>query len=1224
MKLHFVLLIFLLGLNFSCKSEGEGAFSKLEETLESDDSEEAVVIDEEIEIVSFSPDEEEVVLLENTVKTFAIQLNDGVGDVSYTFKLDGVSLGESTNPFYELSSAGLDDGDHYFTVIATNSVSEASHTFNLRKNTKPQISLNSSDALSLNCTGDTFALSVSASDADGDDINYKFLLNNIENSNYLSSTVSGANASILFSPNCTLVGNNNITIRATDSAGEYSDYSVGVNVINPNIASIDSFSPQENPVVILSNEDQNFLVSATGTPPLAFEWDINPGSSIASCNNSTSCSVGGGDFSPGNYTLTVSVEDGIGTSDSKSFNLIINDKPQVSFYSPSNSDALKMNCNSNKNFQLTIEDENWSDGQNITVTWLLDGSPNPVLSSSTNVLAYPVVSDATFSPSCASSLIGDHKIKAIVNDGYESQEIEWDISINYFSEACNNLAAGEICTLAGLVGMGSGINVEDNFSELRIRPEYIESHPSGGFFFTDTLRHSVWFYNDSENTLTILGKEVGAKTVINMFGQTNYGLGQDGQAYNNYYLYSPRDLAYSASEDALYVADYGNHQVVRFNSSGQGYRWAGKSSGNTDGATRKSHKCNYPIGLDIDESEGKVFVACYGNTGGADGAFKYFLTNVDEGYTLIRYKGNTTTEGTIGYGGSARSPRAYSLVKDPNRRVIFAADLQKCRIMAVSYGDTDTYHGGSVIVLSNRMVRVTRGNGCGESFNKAWNNTGHKIRPYALEVYSDSGSAKGIFWSHTNRHMVGFVNISSSAISLGGRTFNPGFLNNVWGKYNTADYSRGEPAYLSTLAYNPVGLEVNGSTLLIADRQNGKIGRLDISATDGESDDLVGNLKVNDYDDESAKNANDRYFYLPRALEYSSSENSLLVYDHGNKRIRKIDLTTGLVTTKIGRGATGNADAMTEDPNDVYFRNVGDIQVNDSGSSLLYTDYHGGNGTNRNCQARLLNQADEVQTLFSQVIPVNKVQDIAGKYFLGCNTWNSATYNNQPATDVRLQYPVGIIADEERSELYIGDRSIHCIFQVGDDGVLKEHIGQCKSNGDISGDFSTAKFQNPGDFALDKSSDNQSGTNFFMVDRWITTNSYIKYVNTSATDVTLLGGVVIPSNQVAKIISTDGFSGGVAMFENQICYTQGANASGSNYPHNVICIDRNSGLTTLRVGKISASTVKAATPHYDEEEGVNASAASLSAPWGIAFDDDGNLYITSYTAHQIRMVKRWF
>lgn len=349
-----------------------------------------------------------------------------------------------------------------------------------------------------------------------------------------------------------------------------------------------------------------------------------------------------------------------------------------------------------------------------------------------------------------------------------------------------------------------------------------------------------------------------------------------------------------------------------------------------------------------------------------------------------------------------------------------------------------------------------------------------------------------------------------------------------------------------------------------------------------------------------------------------------LLNPHGNKRVRKIDLTTGLVTTKIGRGATGNADAMTEDPNDVYFRNVGDIQSNETGTSLIYTDYHGSNGANRNCQVRLLNQIVEVQTLFSQEIPINKVQDIAGKYFLGCNTWNSATYNNQPATDVRLQYPVGVVGNEERSELYIGDRSIHCIFKVGDDGILQEHIGQCKSNGDISGDFATAKFQNPGDFTLDKSEDNQSGSNFFMVDRWITTNSYIKYVNTSGVDVTLLGGVVVPSNQVAKIISTDGFSGGVAMFENQICYTQGANASGSVYPHNVICIDRNTGLTTIRVGKISASTVKAATPHYNEEEGVNASAASLSAPWGIAFDNEGNLYISNYTAHQIRMVKRWF
>ena len=109
-----------------------------------------------------------------------------------------------------------------------------------------------------------------------------------------------------------------------------------------------------------------------------------------------------------------------------------------------------------------------------------------------------------------------------------------------------------------------------------------------------------------------------------------------------------------------------------------------------------------------------------------------------------------------------------------------------------------------------------------------------------------------------------------------------------------------------------------------------------------------------------------------------------------------------------------------------------------------------------------------------------------------------------------------------------------------------------------------------------------------------------------------------------SVISTDGYSGDVATFEDQICYSQGANANGHQYPHNVICLDRNTGVTTLRVGKISASTVKCATPQYDEEEGVLATSASLCGPWGLTFDSEGNLYIAEYISNNIRMVKRWY
>ena len=99
-----------------------------------------------------------------------------------------------------------------------------------------------------------------------------------------------------------------------------------------------------------------------------------------------------------------------------------------------------------------------------------------------------------------------------------------------------------------------------------------------------------------------------------------------------------------------------------------------------------------------------------------------------------------------------------------------------------------------------------------------------------------------------------------------------------------------------------------------------------------------------------------------------------------------------------------------------------------------------------------------------------------------------------------------------------------------------------------------------------------------MVDRWITTNSSIKYVNNGSSAVTFFGSITVNPGEVGKILTTDGYTGSVANFEDQICYTQGANANGSHYTHNVICVNRGTGLTTLRVGKSSASVTKASVP----------------------------------------------
>ena len=297
--------------------------------------------------------------------------------------------------------------------------------------------------------------------------------------------------------------------------------------------------------------------------------------------------------------------------------------------------------------------------------------------------------------------------------------------------------------------------------------------------------------------------------------------------------------------------------------------------------------------------------------------------------------------------------------------------------------------------------------------------------------------------------------------------------------------------------------------------------------------------------------------------------------------------------------------------------------ANSDGSTLIYTDYNGGAGVNRNCLARIFNKTDSPQSLYNQSVDMQKIFTVAGNYALGCNTWDGATYNNQQATAARMHYPVGITALEDNSEMYISDRNAHCIFKVNDGGTLSEHVGQCTSAGDISGPLASAKLTYPGDLQIDSDATYAASGNFFLVDRWITTLSSIKYVNLSASSVDIFG-VIIGPGEIGKVISTDGYGGAVASFGNQICYSQGANANAYQYPHNVYCVDRSTGITTLRVGKISASVTKAATPHYDEEEGVIASSSSLSGPWGITFDSEGNLYIAEYYSNNIRMVKRWF
>lgn len=1208
----------------SCNGGGDG-FGELEDTeisdsdtSTSDDGDSSDTATEVVEIQSYIPTESLVILREDQNVTFGVQVNDGAGEVNYKFYVDSSLVKDSNSTFYILDVDDVTAGPHEVKVVATNSLGSDEHIFSTHKNSKPLLSLSSNTSQTINCVSDTFTLSISAVDPDSDTISFSYYLNGNEDNTYLTGSSTASTAQVVFNPICSQSGSNTVMIRATDANGDYSDYSMGVTVTNPNVASIDSYSPTADPVVILSTENKTFLVSTSGNAPMSYHWAISPGSTISSCNDSTSCTIGGGDFSPGEYTLTASVSDSLSTTDTKDFNVVINDRPSVSSSSPSNNDLIKMNCNGLKNFQVQISDQNIIDGQSVSVNWYVDNVANAKLSSVLDTSSHPYVADATFSPSCEESLLGAHKVKVVINDGYENQEMEWSVETNYFSETCNSLDPGEVCTLVGLVGMGSGLDVTSDKDKLRISPAWIEKHPSGGYFFSELDRHQVWFYNPNSTPQTVLGKSVPANSVTALFGQVYFGYGVDGESYTDYYLYNPSGLAYDSSNDVLYVANRQRDRIVKFDSFGVGTTFAGGGTSDTDGTANSNHRCTDPYAIALDVANNKLFATCYGNNGGN---IKVFDTVTHTGQTLVRYQNAAAVSGTTtGYStGTARLGRAYSIVKDPNARILYAADIQKCRIVAISYGDIGSYYGGEITLLPNTMQVLTRNNGCGNTLNRLYTDTGGRIRTRNLAVYEEGGLTKGIFFSNADNSYIGLVNLTTSSITLGGNTIGAKRYHRVWGS-SARDYGRGEPAYTSTHGNYPYGLYVDGTDLIVGDSRNGRIARLDISTGNGLSSDIVGNLVVGGLDTDIDKNANLRELKEPQSLAYSESENKVYFVDFRNYRIRSINLTNGRVKTEIGRGV-GNSNTDPEDALDAYFRDVYDITVTDDDNFLLYTDYYT-TGVNRNCQVRTHNKSSSDQSFWGQLFESKKVRTAAGNYALGCQNW-STSYEGQSAISIPLRYPVGVHVLKDSSSFYISDWQMHCIHKVDGGGNITTPIGSCGTNGNSSGPLATSLVNYPGALDSDLHSSVVDSGNFFIVERSLSNNNKIKYVNLSGAPVQVLGQDV-DVNEIEEVLSGVDYVSQIATYEDQICYSQGGRAALHNYPHNVTCLNRDTALTTLRVGRVKSSTFNGATQLNNEEEGALASSTSLAGPWGVVFDSEGNLYISERYADTIRMVKKWW
>lgn len=999
-----------------------------------------------------------------------------------------------------------------------------------------------------------------------------------------------------------------------------------------------------------------FSISVTGSAPITYTWKLN-GTVIAGANASNySLASNPATVPAGVYTLEVTAQNDQG-SDTHSFNIKVNQPPILSGASPDTGATKKIRFNTVSVFNISGSDAN-SDA--ITYTWKVDGINSATLTGS----GVAGGSQGVYSPALAN--VGLRTITVTASDshgGYEPSSISWTVKVNRFSTLCNDLALGQICTVVGGAGMGSGKSPATQNSEIYIRPEFITTDSDGDIFFSDSINHVVWFYNQDLDgggeSKTIVGVEVAPgqlKVVMGNGADGNSGdtwsCGATPCPLSGFKLDFPYGVAWDEARQALFVADYNNARIVWGKQDGT-VEWVActKTNANTaasnGGGTAKSQGCYRPMGIDYDSANQILYVAAHdinaikafnvsdpdpnnwtGETvvGGdnAAGVIQQFNTNAapyGDGAVGLGKGIHVGCPGACGTKAMARNPYDVAVGSDG---VVFFVSNNDCRLRAINRtGGAKSYFGGLVSVPNNQVLTLSGSwNTCATTAG-AYNVARYK-NPRGLAVYESAG-VKGWFISHEDHHRVAFLNNSGGALTFGDRTIGTSNMNVILGT-GTGSYNGSLLSGISTEINTPRGLAIANGKLIFSDRGNVRVRTLDIATDDGAITDLIGENTKFGFDGAPSASATDAILNDPRYLTYDPNEDAIYFADSGNDRIRKVDLLSGVVSTLIGSlgtgGNNGEADADNVAPNIVqgsFFRGLTML-----GDALIFQDTENANAVNSNCVVRAYNFAPTTQTILNISVGSDRVRTVGGSWSNGCTSGGWAGSGGAATNGTLRRNMEDVVYDG--TNLLLTNYEQHCIQKIaGTTGVISDFVGLCNTNANQDGTIAsgTVRLTNPKGMFRDPN----YPTNFFLVDSSNATTSYLKYVNQTGTPIDI-GDVTASANAVTTIRSIGGYGNAVTAMDNQVCYSSGLANNGNAGSHNVICFDRDDtllGSVTLRVGP-SDNTKRGGGQQGTEQEAIAASHARvlLYAPHGITFDGEGNLWITEQGSHVIRMVKRWW
>jgi autotransporter-associated beta strand protein len=692
-------------------------------------------------------------------------------------------------------------------------------------------------------------------------------------------------------------------------------------------------------------------------------------------------------------------------------------------------------------------------------------------------------------------------------------------------------AATTITTVAGLSRyLGDGNAAVDATLN---SPQGVAVDSLGNIYIADT-------YND-------VVREVNPFTgdITTVAGDGVCGYTGDGAAATDAELDAPTGVAVDSAGD-IFIADTGNNvirEVIHATDTIITVAGNGNCGFSGDGGAATAAELNCPSSVAVDGA-GDLFIADSGNNVVREVDLNLAtptIATVAGNYALgsgYSGDGNDATSAQLSYPmGVAASGNGFLYIADTGNNVVREVNLNLASPTIVTVAGNYTLGSGY--------------SGDGNAATSAQLNapTGVAVDGSGDFFIADSGNS-----------VIREVNPTSHQINTIAGT-------GIWG------YSgNGGPPAAADLS-DPTSVAVDGAgDLFIADSINNAVREVDASAEQIKT--VAGNGEGT-YNGDGGP-ATGAELYGPMGVA-ADAAGDLFIADSNNNVVRKVDASTGAITTVAGIGTWGYGgdgaaatSAQLDDPMGITVDAAGNVYI-----------------------------ADSLNNVVRKVDPAGTITTIAGNFALG------AGYSGDgfAATAAQLDDPTALAVDGDC--LYIADTGNNVVRSLNlSTGIITTVAGNYALGSGYSGDgqaATAAQLNGPTGIAVD------AAGNLYIADSG---NDVVREVNTSGTITTVAGNYALGSGY-----SGDGHAATAAQLNvpNSVAVDAAGNLYIADSGNNVVRRVDPSGTITTFAGSYGLG------PGYSGDGGP-ATESQFYFPTAVAVDGSGDVFIADSVNNVIRKV----